>query len=461
MQDLKHLTRKKRFLFFGSSRSNSCNKKLAAASARLAEQLSEPTPKKRQQLKYKLLFLAIVLALTPIFALILHKAPQFHKSISAWIKSKSGSITRHAEASHHKDQNQFGQASDLLHSATNDGATLSARTEKGDTIQYTINGGLQKRVHDYLASHNVPYGVFVAMEPATGKILAMTSFSAVNHDWGKKAYFETYPMASLFKLVTASAALENKKITPDTVIEYRGKTTSESPKYWNAAPRGRNNRLDITSAMGKSVNPVYGRVAADLAGKNSIMESVNRFGFNQALLPGCPAKESKAAEPADHNELMLMGAGLNKDVKISPLHAAMIIAAIANDGRMMTPGLTDKIVAANGKVNSNHTPQELRRLVSAETASSLTRIMSSTVKTGTSRKAFHSRKGKPLVNLDIAAKTGSITGDDPKGHYSWFAAFAPMHNPRIAVVALVINNERWKIKSSQVGEVALEEFFRQ
>ena len=69
--------------------------------------------------------------------------------------------------------------------------------------------------------------------------------------------------------------------------------------------------------------------------------------------------------------------------------------------------------------------------------------------------------GNPLVNLDIAAKTGSITGDDPKGHYSWFAAFAPMHNPRIAVVALVINNERWKIKSSQVGEVALEEFFRQ
>jgi cell division protein FtsI/penicillin-binding protein 2 len=61
--------------------------------------------------------------------------------------------------------------------------------------------------------------------------------------------------------------------------------------------------------------------------------------------------------------------------------------------------------------------------------------------------------------VDIAAKTGSINGSDPKGQYSWFAAFAPAHNPRIALVALVINQDKWKIKSAQVGEQALEEFF--
>ncbi|NVN93543.1 MAG: penicillin-binding protein, partial [Desulfuromonadales bacterium] len=64
-----------------------------------------------------------------------------------------------------------------------------------------------------------------------------------------------------------------------------------------------------------------------------------------------------------------------------------------------------------------------------------------------------------LLGVDVCAKTGSIDGTDPQGHYSWFAAFAPAKNPRIALVALVINQARWKIKSSQVGEQALEEFF--
>jgi cell division protein FtsI/penicillin-binding protein 2 len=87
-------------------------------------------------------------------------------------------------------------------------------------------------------------------------------------------------------------------------------------------------------------------------------------------------------------------------------------------------------------------------------------MLSSTVTTGTSRRAFHDRRGRPRLAVEIAAKTGSITGSDPRGHYSWFAAFAPAHNPRIALVALVINQDKWKIKSAQVGEQALEEFFK-
>jgi cell division protein FtsI/penicillin-binding protein 2 len=59
----------------------------------------------------------------------------------------------------------------------------------------------------------------------------------------------------------------------------------------------------------------------------------------------------------------------------------------------------------------------------------------------------------------VAAKTGSINGSEPRGQYSWFAAYAPAENPQIALVALVINQDKWRIKSSQVGEQALEEFF--
>jgi cell division protein FtsI/penicillin-binding protein 2 len=310
-----------------------------------------------------------------------------------------------------------------------------------------------------MVTNQVPYGVFVAVEPASGRILAMTSYSSVDPAWTKAAFFDLYPMASLFKIITASAALETKKITPETVIEFRGTSYSENPRYWEASPRGRNNRMDVTYAMGKSINPVYGRLASAIAGKASVMEYAGRFGFNQALLPGTSAKESTAAAPQSNHGLMLMGAGLDHEVKISPLHAAVMMAAIANNGKMMAPSLTDRVTDTTGASREQFTPREIRSLVTPETAKALTRMLSSTVTSGTSRKAFHDRRGRPRLNIAIAAKTGSINGTDPRGHYSWFAAFAPANDPRIALVALVINQDKWKIKSAQVGEQALQEFF--
>jgi penicillin-binding protein A len=459
MQDLKHLTKKKIFPVTGASRISSGNRRLSDASEKLDRELRLPTGKRRVRLKYLLLFLAIVLALTPVCMLLFQKAPLAAKAVTAWLQSRRSPEPMLAEAAKAPPASAFETAATLLETASYSGDQFTARSASGDTLHYTIRGDLQKRVHDFMAGNKVPYGVFVAIEPATGKILAMTAHSSVDPQWERSAVFDLYPMASLFKIVTASAALENRRITPETMVEFRGKYTSENPRYWEASPRGRNNRLDVTYAMSKSINPVYGRVAAYIAGKSSVMESVNKFGFNQALLPGTPAKESTAAEPQGNHELMLMGAGLNHEVKISPLHAAVMMAAIANGGRMMSPGLTEQVLDAAGNVKVTYTSREIRRLVTPETASSLTRMLSSTVTHGTSRKAFHDRRGRPRLDVEIAAKTGSINGTDPKGHYSWFAAFAPARNPRIALVALVINQDRWKIKSSQVGEQALEEFF--
>ena len=97
------------------------------------------------------------------------------------------------------------------------------------------------------------------------------------------------------------------------------------------------------------INPVYGRVASEIAGKTSVMESVSRFGFNQELLPGILTKPSQAGEPSSNHGLRLMGAGLDHDVKISPLHAAVIMSAIANGGKMMVPGLTSSSVDEQGR----------------------------------------------------------------------------------------------------------------
>ena len=459
MKDLKYLSQKKPasgFCFFGYG---SRNRRLIPSDAR--PRLYRPTGKRLRQLKLTLLFIAIVLAFAPICILALRHTESAGLQVRTWLASFTATAPKSAEAAKPPaSASRFETASDLLATADINAPRISARTPEGLQHIYTIQGDLQRRVYEYLAKNRVPYGVFVAIEPASGRILGMTAYSSVDPGWVKRSAYELYPMASLFKIITASAALESHKITPESVIEFRGNSYSENPRYWDIGPRGRNNRMDVTHAMGKSINPVYGRVASDIAGKSSVMESVSRFGFNQELLPGTPAKPSQAGEPINSHALRLMGAGLDHDVKISPLHAAAIMSAIANGGRMMVPGLTSSIVDEHGVEKEMFTPRELRRLTSPETSASLTRMLSSTVLSGTSRKAFHDRRGRPLVDVTIAAKTGSINGTDPKGHYSWFAAFAPIQNPRIALVALVINPDKWKIKASQVGEQALEEFFR-
>jgi len=458
MQDLKHLSRQKRS--FGSSLVNlgRSNRKIERPGDHPSLRLHIPTGRRRERLKHLLLFVAAALALVPVSRLAVQKAFPAVRGVLVRVPEHFASVPKTVEAKK-PPVSSFVIASSLLNEANGPPDRLTARTAEGELLHYTVQGDLQKRVYDFMAKNQVPYGVFVAIEPATGRILAMTAHSSVDPGWAKSASFDLYPMASLFKIITASAALESRKITPETVIEFRGKATSENPRYWDVKPKGRNNRTDVTYAMGKSMNPVYGRLAGDIAGKASVMESVNRFGFNQALLAGTSAKVSTAAEPQSNHDLMLMGAGLDHEVKISPLHAAVMMAAIANGGKMMAPGLTDRITDKKGAEKEVFTPHEIRSLVSPETASSLTRMLSSTVTTGTSRRAFHDRRGRPRLAVEVAAKTGSISGSDPKGHYSWFAAFAPTHNPRIALVALVINQAKWKIKSSQVGEQALEEFF--
>jgi penicillin-binding protein A len=461
MQDLKHLSQKKSAFSFRIFGGDSRNRHLKPTSDPVRTRLSLPTGKRGRQLKHALLFIAIVLAIAPLCVLALRQTKSVGLLVQAWITSVTSAAPKPAEAAKSPvSAGRFETAGDLLATAEVSGSRLSARTPEGTQHIYTIQGDLQRRVHDYLAKNQVPYGVFVAIEPSSGRILGMTSYSSVDPVWAKRSVYELYPMASLFKIITASAALENHKITPESVVEFRGNSYSENPRYWDISPRGGNSRMDVTYAMGKSINPVYGRVASEIAGKTSVMQSVSRFGFNQELLPGIPAKPSQAGEPASNHELRLMGAGLDHDVKISPLHAAVIMSAIANGGKMMVPGLTSSIIDTRGVEKELFTPRVLRQLVTPETSASLTKMLSSTVLTGTSRKAFHDRRGRPLLDVQIAAKTGSINGTDPKGHYSWFAAFAPIQNPRIALVALVINPDKWKIKASQVGEQALEEFFR-
>lgn len=452
MRDFKHIAGRKRpfrLRLLGRHRTNTFNS---------FKSLVEPKPD-RKWLRYVLPFLAVVLAAYPVGSLLfsartavssVNKTPQPATKIKPY-----GELT---------DGQSFRLGTDALSASRYEGEHLVAPLADGGKMVYTLDQELQTRVTKVLESYRVPYGAFVAIEPKTGRILALAGYSAADPSWASQSCYNLYPMASLFKIVTAAAALEQKKVNATTVMPFSGRLTSENPKYWDAPPprRGKQGQqMNLTMAMGKSVNPVFGRLASDVVGRDSLMASAVLFGFNQPLFPETPVVPSIAQEPRDHLDLRRMGAGLSREVKISPLHAAALMAAIANDGTLMKPFLTEEI--RNGKGVEIYSPkaQPLRRLVSPESASELTRMLSTTVNSGTSRKAFHDRRGRPkLATVDIAAKTGSINGTNPTGHYSWFAAYAPANDPQIALVALVVNSDKWRIKASYVGEQALEAFFK-
>jgi cell division protein FtsI/penicillin-binding protein 2 len=398
------------------------------------------------------LFIAVIAVLTPLTVLLIQKG-------AGALESLGQDHTTTKPAPTPLDDKLFGAACTLLPKAVQTGNSLMVNADDGTALQYSINPELQTRVNEYFIKNRVPYAILVAVEPSTGRILALASYSSVDPSWAAEAPYNTYPMASLFKMVTAAAALEQGKISPNSVMAFRGRSASENPRYWDAVPRKRNRQMDLTEAMGKSVNPIYGRIASDLLGTEPLMGVTERFGFNQQILPGVPVKTSQAPRPASTKDLRLLGSGLDHDLRVSPIHAAAITAGFANNGVMMTPRIVDR--ASRGEREQTvPAPRQLRRIVAPEVANDLTRMMLTTVSTGTSHKAFSTPQGKQLVStISIAAKTGSIDGTDPKGHYSWFAAYAPANQPKIAIVALVINRERWKIKASQVGELALSQFF--
>ena len=450
MQDVKYLTKKRRkgLLRRLVQRQNQ-------PSINSYKRLIEPQPA-RSRLRIILPAVALLLAAIPVISLIVNA-----KSIVSTGPKKPVPPARTSQLLKELDVWQsFQLCADSLPLGRSVGNRLQTDLPGGGTVAYTINEELQERVKSFLKEKQVPYGVFVALEPKTGRVLAMTSHSSIDPSWEKSAYNGLYPMASLFKIITASAALEQKKVSPDTVFAFNGKLTSVNPKAWYVRPR-RNQEMSLTEAMGKSVNPVFGRLASDVVGRESLLSSAERFGFNQLLFPGTAISPSKAEAPQSDSELKLMGAGLGREVKISPVHAAAMMAAVANRGWMMAPVLADEVKNSVGETVFSSRPQPLRRMVNEETAGQLARMLSTTVRSGTSRKAFHDRRGRPiLADVTIAAKTGSIDGKEPEGHYSWFAAYAPMNDPQIALVALVVNQGRWKIKATHVGEKALEAFFR-
>lgn len=344
-----------------------------------------------------------------------------------------------------------------LHPATA-GDQLIGVTNKGDQAFLTIQPRLQSALKTYLAKAGEAYAVVVVVAPSTGRILALLATSEISQKWVPLGPWLTYPPASLFKIVSAAAAFETGGAGPDTQVPLLARTCSDTPAKWGK-PSSPGPGITVRQAMARSANPVFGRLASDYVGPEKLTETASRLGFERYLFGTDQVARSRLPSFQTTGELMRAAAGLNPELRTSPFHMAMIMAAIANGGVMMKPRLVDRVISASGQQLEEFSPEPLESVVSRETARQLTVTMLDTAASGTARKAFADQRGAQLKRLGIASKTGSLLGDNPRGHYSWYAGFAPADEPQIAWAVMVVNGDRWKIKAHQVGRVILDSYF--
>ncbi len=329
----------------------------------------------------------------------------------------------------------------------------------GNRVALSLNEELQARIFDLFRRFDPLYGVFAAMEPDTGRVVALVGYRRGGESDPWLPLKAIYPAASLIKVVTASAAIERGKVSPQDEISYRGGIYGITRGGIHARDGRGIPKMTLEEAIARSANAVFGKVAVNNVGGPVLEEYLTKFGFGHKIPFDLPVEPSRGQVPKGEFELARTGAGFG-EVYVSPLHMAMIMSAIASGGAMPRPVLIDRIEDRDGKPLYESSPMKWRDTVLPETANAVVRMMVKTVEIGTSHRTFGTPDRTPLLHdMDVAAKTGSLSGWTPSVHFEWFAGVAPVGSPRLALSALVVNDNRWKIKGSYVGKEAFNSYF--
>jgi len=343
-----------------------------------------------------------------------------------------------------------------------DDGAFRQRLDDGSTVTFTVNPELQLFAERQLERYQVPVGSVVILNSRTGRVHALAQRRTDDAMAGEApvAFDPSPPAASLFKIVSAAALIEQGEVSPDTRTCYHGGSGKLLMQHLEDSPRDDTACASLQAALGRSINAIFAKLADRRLNRDTLARYAERFGFNRDLPFDVALPRSTAEIPDDRLERARAAAGF-WHTHLSPLHAAMIAQAVAQGGAMLRPYVVDSISDPDGEPVYEAAPEFVGRVVREETAGQLLAAMKHTVESGTARKAFHDPRGVPLLpGIEIAGKTGTLTGKQPYRAYSWFVAIAPADDPQVAMSVLVVNKPEWHIKSTGMGELLLGEYFR-
>ena len=316
----------------------------------------------------------------------------------------------------------------------------------GSTIELTIDQYLQhvaeRELHAGIVAHRAEGGTAIIMNPRTGEILAMANQPTFNPnvyreasetDRRNRAVQDLYEPGSTFKIVTASAAIEEKVMPIDTMID----TSPGFVKIGNSVVdeyRGHKyGVLSFSDVIVKSSNVGAIKIGFKV-GTERLSRFVALFGFGRRVSPDFPGESSGIVwKPEQWTERALASVSMGYQIAVTPLQIAAAFGAVANGGEYIEPRVL-RAVYRDGR-RYPITPKIVRRTISAETAATLTTIMEAVVTDGTAKLA-------QIGGYTIAGKTGTAS-KLIDGRYSAsennasFAGFLPSRNPAVTIVVVI------------------------
>ncbi|MFG2263237.1 penicillin-binding transpeptidase domain-containing protein [Streptomyces sp. NPDC048720] len=339
---------------------------------------------------------------------------------------------------------------------------ITGKDQQGGNVVTTLNAAAQKAAYGGLKAQGGK-GAVVALEPSTGKILALASYPsydpssfAGNTDkdskaWNKilkkndpsdpalnRALRETYPPGSTFKVVTAAAALENGLYKSadektDSPLPYIMKgTTTELKNEGNIPCKDANMR----EALRVSCNTVFGKIGADL-GNDKMLDEAKKFGFDAEQFTPVRSSASVFSDDMNPSQTALSSIG-QYNTAATPLQMAMVASAVANDGKLMKPYMVDQLQSSNLDPVAKTDPEELSRPLSPENAQILQSMMETVVKSGTGQRA-QIGGGVTVGGKTGTAQHGVANSANP---YAWFISYAKLSdNSSPVAVAVVVEDE--------------------
>jgi cell division protein FtsI/penicillin-binding protein 2 len=315
-----------------------------------------------------------------------------------------------------------------------------------------------------MGAHHLPEAAVVLVEVATGRLLVYASHveGAPPRDLCAEA---TAPSASVFKVVTAAALVEDAHLGPDTKQCYSGGEQRINAIDLVDDPHRDRWCATLASAVGRSINTAVARLARAHLSPLQLEAMARRFGYGQSLAFDLPVQPSALHVPAEPLEFARTAAGF-WNTTLSPLEAAEISAIVARRGEAVRPSLVERVVAPDGTVAWSAPEPQPRRAIARETAEQLAVMMERTVSEGTSFRAFHDTRGASfLPGIPVAGKTGTLTDAETQRYYTWFTGFAPSRpqsgERQVAVAVLVVNGPTWQVKANVVARDMLRAYFAQ
>ena len=339
--------------------------------------------------------------------------------------------------------------------------------EESYTLHTRIDTRLQKRLTSVLdrlktLERGKPQRIaMVAMDGETGMIKAMAGFD-LDHPEVNPCTAETYPAASIIKIVTASAAIDSLGYSADTPVFFNGQKYTLYKRQLKETHNKYTSRVSLARAFAESINPVFGKIGKNELGEESLDSYARAFGFNLIPETDLTLETGRFTVTDSAYHLAELGCGFNRDTRISPLFGAAMVTAVLNQGHILVPRMLDRVELPDGTRVYSSKKQVYTTPIRPRTATAMVKLMETTISRGTARRTFRGHtRDKVLSKLTIGGKTGSLYSRDRTVKYDWFVGFGKeKESGRSLVVSVMVGHRKYiGTRASTHAKTMLKTYF--